>query len=193
MKLSTLNFLSYESRTRNPAAFPLFAALIALQLAALFAFVRYSLRSTWDEHLSSGIWAIVLTCLVCNVVLCFGEYFFHRYLLHIETVRFLRALCTSHLSHHKLTSIHFHDVENTVRSTYPISDVAHDDQATFPPWALIPAMASFTPFFAPIAFSFPRLPILIGGRLRHCHRPLPVRNDPCRRTTCHTTRGGSLD
>ena len=34
---------------------------------------------------------------------------------------------------------------------------------TFPPWALIPALMAFTPFFAPIAFSFPEIPILIGG------------------------------
>ncbi len=163
MRLSTLNFLSYESRTTNPAAPLLFAVFIALQLVALLAGVRYFFRSTWDQHLSSGIWAIVLTCLVCNLVVCFGEYFFHRYLLHIETVRFLRTLCTSHLAHHKLTSIGFDDAANTVRSAYPINDVEHDDQATFPPWALIPTFASFTPFFAPIAFSFPRLPILIGG------------------------------
>ena len=163
MRLSTLNFLSYESRARNPAAPLLFAAFIALQLVALFAFVRYFFRSTWDQHVSSGIWAIVLTCLMCSLVLCFGEYFFHRYLLHIETVRFLRALCTSHLAHHKLTSIRFDEAENKVCSAYPISDVEHDDQATFPPWALIPIFASFAPFFAPMAFSFPTLPILIGG------------------------------
>lgn len=161
--LSTLNFLSYESRTTNPAAPLLFAVFIALQLVALFACVRYFFRSTWDQHLSSGIWAIVLTCLVCNLVLCLGEYCFHRYVLHLETVRFLRALCTSHLAHHKLTSICFDEAEHAVRSAYPITDVEHDDQATFPPWALIPTFASFTPFFAPIAFSFPRLPILIGG------------------------------
>ena len=105
----------------------------------------------------------MLTCLVCNVVLCFGEYFFHRYLLHLETVRFLRQLCRSHRAHHKLTSIQFDDAHHTVRSTYPIDDVARDDQSTFPPWALIPFFAFFTPFFAPMAFSFPRLPILIGG------------------------------
>lgn len=163
MRLSTLNFLSYESRATNRASLLLFSVFIALQLAAVLAFVRYFFRSTWDQHLSSGIWAIVLTCLVCNLAVCLAEYFFHRYLLHIETVRFLRTLCASHLAHHKLTSICFDDAENKVRSAYPIDDAEHDDQATFPPWALIPAFASFTPFFAPIAFSFPRLPILIGG------------------------------
>ena len=89
--IDTLNFLSYENRTRNPAAPVLFAVFIALQLAVLLACVRYFFRSTWDQHLSSGIWAIVLTCLICNVVICLVEYFFHRYILHIETVRFLRT------------------------------------------------------------------------------------------------------
>ena len=163
MNLSTLNFLSYENRTTNRAALPMFALFIALQLAALLAFVRYFFRDTWDQHLSSGIWAIVLTCLVCNVFICFGEHLFHRYMLHLETVRFLRTLCTSHLAHHKLTSIQFDEAENTVRSAYAINDVEQDDQATFPPWALIPTFAAFTPFFAPIAFSFPGVPILIGG------------------------------
>jgi hemolysin III len=161
--IDTLNFLSYENRTRNPAAPVLFAVFIALQLAVLLACVRYFFRSTWDQHLSSGIWAIVLTCLICNVVICLVEYFFHRYILHIETVRFLRRFTASHLTHHKLTAIGFDVGENTVRSAYPIVDVEHDAKATFPPWAFVPLFAVFTPFFAAIAFSFPRVPILIGG------------------------------
>jgi hypothetical protein len=163
MRVSTLNFLAYENRVTNRAAPLLFAGFIALQLAAVFAFVRYFFPGTWDQHVASGVGAIVLTTLVCNLLLCFGEYFFHRYLLHIETVRFLRSLCTSHLAHHKLTSIGFDDAQSKVRSAYEISDAEHDDQATFPPWALVPFFASFTPFFAPFAFSFPQVPILIGG------------------------------
>jgi len=163
LKLRTLNFLSYESRTSNPAAFLFFAVFIALQLAVLLACVRYFFRSTWDLHLSSGFGAIVVTCLVCNLVFCFGEYLFHRYILHIETVRFLRTLCSSHLTHHKLTFIRFNDADKRVRSSYSIGDAEQDDQSTFPPWALLIFFAFFTPFFAPMAFSFPRLPILIGG------------------------------
>lgn len=163
MRLPTLNFLSFESRARHSAALLWFAVFIALQLVAIFALVRHFFRWTWDQHVSSGVWAIVLTGLLCSLLLCFGEYFFHRYLLHIETVRFLRAFCASHRKHHKLTAIGFDDEKKTVRSRYPICDVTHDDQATFPPWGLIPAFAAFTPFFAPFAFSFPRIPILIGG------------------------------
>lgn len=161
--LWTLNFLSFESRARNPAAPLLFVVFIALQLALLYLFVRHFFRDTWEAQLSAGVGAIVLTTLACSLMLCFGEYFFHRYLLHLETVRFLRQLCASHRAHHKLTSIQFDDVRHTVRSGYPIDTAARDDQATFPPWALIPFFAFFTPFFAPIAFSFPQLPILIGG------------------------------
>lgn len=163
MKLRTLNFLSYESRASNPAAFLFFTAFIALQLAVLLACIRYFFRPTWNQNLSSGVWAIIATCVVCNLVFCFGEYLFHRYILHIETVRFLRPLCSSHLLHHKLTFIKFDDVDKKVRSAYPIDNVERDDQSTFPPWALIVFFAFFTPFFAPMAFSFPNLPILIGG------------------------------
>jgi hypothetical protein len=99
MGLSALNFLSYQNRARNRAAPLLFALFVGAQLALLLATVRYFFRPTWNQHISSGPWAILLTCLSCNLVLCFGEYFFHRYLLHIETVRFLRALCASHLAH----------------------------------------------------------------------------------------------
>jgi hemolysin III len=163
IRLSSLNFLSYENRAKRQTAPLLFALFVALQLAAVLTFVRHGFRGVWDQHLAAGPSAIVLTCLVCSLVLCFAEYFFHRYLLHIETVRFLRALCTSHRTHHKLTAIHFDDRAGRVRSWYPISDASRDDQSTFPPWALVPFFAFFTPFFAPIAFSFPHCPILIGG------------------------------
>jgi hypothetical protein len=159
----TLNFLSYRSRTATRAAPLLFTAFVAFQLALLLAFVRHAFRPTWEQHLASGPVAIVLTGVACSLVLCFGEYFFHRYILHIETVRFLRSVCRSHLTHHKLTFIRFDDRTGEVRSAYPIDDAARDDQSTFPPWALIPFFAFFTPFFAAMAFSFPRLPILISG------------------------------
>lgn len=158
-----MNFLSYESRSKNPAATLHFAIFIALQLLAVWAFVWYFFRPTWDQHVAAGMGAIVVTFLVCSAVTCIGEYLFHRYLLHIETVRFLSTLCTSHRAHHKLTSILFDEAHHTVRSTYAITSVKQDDQATFPPWALVPFFAFFTPFFAPIAFSFPQVPILISG------------------------------
>ena len=168
----TLNFLAFENRAGNPAAPVLFVLFVMGQLMLLLAGIRATFRPTWDQHLASGWGAIVLTCIACNLVLCFGEYFFHRYILHIETVRFLRSLCRSHLTHHKLTFIRFDAASGLVRSAYPITDLAHDDQSTFPPWALLPFFAFFTPFFAPMAFSFPQLPILIGGyaaiAIAHC-------------------------
>jgi hemolysin III len=169
---SRLNFLSFEHQAASRAAPVWFAAFIGGQLALLLAFIRYFFRPTWDAQWASGWTAIVLTGLACSLMLCFGEYFFHRYILHIETVRFLRSVCRSHLTHHKLTFIKFDETTATVRSGYPITDVEHDDQSTFPPWALVPFFAFFTPFFAPMAFSFPRLPILIGGytaiAIAHC-------------------------
>ena len=161
MTLQSLNFLSFESRTRNSLSFPLFTLFIALHPLAAFAIVRYFFRPTWDQHLSAGFGAIVITTLACNLVFCFGEYLFHRYLLHANSISFLGRLSFGHLHHHKLTSIKF--VGDKVESAYPITDLEHDDAATFPPYALLAFMAFWTPFFAVIAFSFPHLPILIGG------------------------------
>ena len=158
----SLNFLSFENRTASRLAPLYFALFVAGQLAALLAFIRHVFRPTWNQHLQSGAAAMVTTLVTCSLVLCFGEYVFHRYLLHLETVRFLRGLYTSHLKHYKPTSIRF-DQTGRVKSAYAIVDHASDNQSTFPPWALIPFFAFFTPFFAPMAFSFPGIPILISG------------------------------
>lgn len=167
----SLNFLSFENRAGSRLAPFYFALFVAMQLAALLGFVRIVFRPTWDQHVQAGPGAMVATLLVCSVMLCFGEYFFHRYLLHLETVRFLRSLCTSHRTHHKLTAIRFART-GVVSSAYAITDEAHDDQSTFPPWALVPFFAFFTPFFAAVAFSFPWIPILISGyaaiAIAHC-------------------------
>ena len=161
--LRTLRFMSYENRRATRAAPVLFGLFIVGQLAVLWTCVWYFFNPTWNAQLAAGPPAILATWLLCSLALCFGEYFFHRYILHIETVRFLRSLYNSHLRHHKLTSITFDERTGRVRSAYPIADIAHDDQSTFPPWALIPFFAFFTPFMAPAAFSFPDVPILLGG------------------------------
>ncbi|MDO8679055.1 MAG: hypothetical protein Q7R30_10900 [Acidobacteriota bacterium] len=164
MNRINLNFLSFESRTHNPAVAPvLFGVFILAHLVVLFAFLRFAFPWTWEQQLSSGFTGILLTCLACNLVFCFGEFFFHRYLLHIDSVKWLGKLCYAHRAHHKLTSIQFDDRHSAVRSTYAIHDIDHDDSATFPPYALLLFFAFWTPFFAVIAFSFPQFPILIGG------------------------------
>ena len=161
MTLPSLNFLSFESRKTNSLSLPMFTVFIALHPLAAFLIARTFFRTTWDAQISAGPVAIVLTTLACSLVFCFGEYFFHRYLLHANSVSFLGKLSFSHLAHHKLTSITI--IDGKVRSTYPIEDVEHDKFATFPPYALLAFMGFWTIFFLPAAFSFPTFPILIGG------------------------------
>ena len=161
MKLPSLNFLSFESRSTNSLSLPLFTIFIALHPLAAFAVIAYFFPETWAQQKSAGATNIILLMIGCNLVYCFGEYLFHRYLLHANTVSLLTKLSFSHLAHHKLTSIRFTD--DKVKSEYPIVDLEHDSYATFPPYALLAFMAFFTVFFAPMAFSFPRFPILISG------------------------------
>lgn len=161
MTLQSLNFLSFESRARNPFAFPLFTVFIALHPLAAFAIIKMFFPATWAAQVSAGPVAIIVTTMACNLVFCFGEYLFHRYLLHANSISFLGRLSFGHLHHHKLTSIKFPG--DHVASAYPIVDVEHDDAATFPPYALLAFMAFWAPFLSVIAFSFPNVPILIGG------------------------------
>lgn len=161
MTLQSLNFLSYESRTRNPLALPLFTIFCAAHPLAAFAVVRYFFPATWEAQWSWGLGGVVLTTLAFNLVFCFGEYLFHRYLLHANSISFLGKLSFSHLAHHKLTNIKFPG--DHVVSAYPIVDKEHDEFATFPPYALLAFMLFLTPFLAVIAFSFPQIPVLIGG------------------------------
>ena len=163
MTLQSLNFLSFQSRTRNPLAFPLFTVFIALHPLAAFAFIRFFFPATWNAQVSAGPVAIILATLACNLVICFGEFLFHRYMLHSNSINFLGRFCFSHLHHHKLTSIKFPG--DHVESHYPITDIEHDDAATFPPYALVAFMVFLTPILSVIAFSFPNTPILIGGLL----------------------------
>ena len=121
MNRLNLNFLSFESRTSNPTVAPvLFGVFILAHLVVLFAFLRFAFPWTWQQQLSAGWGAIILTCLACNLVFCFGEFFFHRYLLHIDSIKWLGKLCYAHRAHHKLTSIRFDDRDNAVRSAYAI-------------------------------------------------------------------------
>ena len=103
MTLQSLNFLSFESRTRNPLAFPLFTVFIALHPLAAFAIIKLFFPETWAAQVSAGPVAIILTTMACNLVFCFGEYLFHRYLLHANSISFLGRLSFGHLHHHKLT------------------------------------------------------------------------------------------
>ena len=75
MNLARLNYLSYENRTKQRAPVLSFALFIGLQLIVVLACIRYFFPSTWNQHVSSGIWVILLTCLICNLVICFGEIF----------------------------------------------------------------------------------------------------------------------
>jgi hypothetical protein len=157
----SLNFLSFESRQTNRASLLLFTIFIAIHPLAAFALIAYFFPATWEAQWSLGIGVVVATTLAGNLIMCFGEYFFHRYMLHVHSTSFLGRLATSHLNHHKLTSIRFTGTE--VRSEYPIVDEDHAEASTFPPWALVAFMVALTPFLGVAAFSFPHIPVLIGG------------------------------
>ncbi len=133
------NFLSFESRNKTRSSFVWFSLFVAAHPIVMFLILRVFYREVWERELSFGISAIALSFLLWQVFLCFGEFFFHRYILHIVTIPPLKIFAKRHGAHHALTSISLEDGKGggrTIRSSYSISTLKNDEFSTFPPWAL---------------------------------------------------------
>jgi hypothetical protein len=100
---------------------------------------------------------------LCHLVFALGEFFFHRYILHILAVECLTLFYGKHLTHHALTSIYFDEPGQKLRSLYPVGSIEQDVCGTFPPWALALLLGGFTPVFVLLALRFPQVPICISG------------------------------
>lgn len=133
------NFLSFESRNKTRASFIWFSLFVVAHPIVMFVLLRSFYKELWERELSFGIVAIGLSFLLWQALLCFGEFFFHRYVLHIVTAPFLKDFAKKHRAHHALTSISVDGGDgggHTVRSSYAISTLRNDEFSTFPPWAL---------------------------------------------------------
>jgi hemolysin III len=144
-----------------------FSLLVALQIAALFVGYRVLFPKLWDRQFSSGVLGFVVVFLAIHMLLCFFEWFFHRYVLHGVTSRWLKGFATEHRHHHSLTSVRLRPVtqgsDRYVLNEYPI---VHEDQfesSAFPVYALVSFWALFTPLLVGLQLLFPSLPVMMGG------------------------------
>ena len=71
---------------------PRFAFIILATLAGLLAALRFFVPGVWTEQFLAPIWKGVVAFLVVSLVNCYVEYFFHRYVLHMPAIPFLRRL-----------------------------------------------------------------------------------------------------
>jgi hemolysin III len=161
--------LSPTSHTHRHRRFsiPLFAVLVALQVGLLFAGYRVLLPGLWERQLAGGAGAFIAVFVAMHLFLCFFEWFFHRYVLHGVTMRWLRSLATEHRHHHGLTPIRLRPVvegsDRFVLNEYPITHEAQFESSAFPAYALVAFWIWFTPLLVVSQLLLPRFPVMLAG------------------------------
>jgi hemolysin III len=150
-----------------------FFAVTVTQIIVWFSLLYWPLKQIWpdiwERQLGAGFGKIILVILATHLVLCFFEFFFHRYVLHSVTLSFLAVFAKKHRHHHGLThvvEVHSPDTgEVTVRNKYPIVEPEQHESAAFPIYALVSFWAVFSPAILLSQWLMPHVPIVVGGYL----------------------------
>ena len=147
---------------------PLFAFTLVLTFCGLCGLLWGFLPEVWEAQFLPPFWKAVVAFGAISLVLCFFEYFFHRYLLHTSAVPFLRRLYRQHARHHALTRIarkrtkdgrHLLHIENK----FPIVEVEQHEAAFFPWYAMAAFGGLLAPLLALLHFVFPGFPWFLAG------------------------------
>jgi hemolysin III len=145
---------------------PWFLYRVLLQALLLVGFIWVLFPSVWYRQLAAGPLAFGLVFVAVTVFNCFFEWTFHRYVLHLVPVKFLKHFTIQHRRHHELTEISVQTDANGAMYTvceYPIDRPEKYEASAFPWYALLAFWAVFTPGYVVLQVLFPTAPILLGG------------------------------
>jgi len=144
-----------------------FSVQMAAQYALLLVAFRFLLPGLWARQFATGWLGLLVVFLGMHLVLCFFEWWFHRYVLHSITTRWLAWFARGHRSHHSLTPIRLQPVsegsDRFVLNRYPIVEETQYPDSAFPIYATAGFMLFFTPLLAVLQWLLPNLPVLLGG------------------------------
>jgi hemolysin III len=144
-----------------------FVLLVVLQVALLLAGIRFLLPRLWEGQLSAGPLEFISVFLGIHLVLCFFEWFFHRYVLHTITTRWLKLFATEHRHHHSLTPVRLRPVaegsDRYVLNEFPITHEEQYPSSAFPFYALAAFWGVFTPLLVVLQLLLPGLPVILAG------------------------------
>jgi len=152
----------------------LFLFTIAATLAALCIALAWLLPAVWQTQWTAGWPALLGVVLIAHLTCAFGEFFFHRYVLHVPAVGFLAYFYKQHTLHHALTRVSYARsaagqpamprlVE--VKNFYPIEKDPQREASFFPWYSLAVFAGVVTPFLALLQWLLPSWPIVLGGWL----------------------------
>jgi hemolysin III len=146
----------------------LFLVTVVTTLAALFISVRFLTPGAWAEQFHHPVWSIVIAFCTISLVNSFFEFFFHRYVLHMPAVPFLRRLYRQHTLHHALTRIARKPSANGrgllyVENKYPMIEPEQGEASFFPWYSLAIFALALTPLLALLQWVLPSYPWLLAG------------------------------
>ncbi|MEX2044632.1 MAG: hemolysin III family protein, partial [Opitutus sp.] len=147
---------------------PLFLLTVLVTLAGLLAALRFLAPGVWDLQFLAPAWKGIVAFLAISLVNCFFEYFFHRYVLHMPAIPFLRRLYRQHTLHHALTRIARKPARDGrgilfIENKYPIVEPEQGEASFFPWYSLAVFSVVMTPLFAVLQWVLPSFPWFLGG------------------------------
>ncbi len=151
----------------RPFSIPLFSLSVAIQYTLLVIVLRSFAPVTWERQLAAGVGAFILVFLGIQLVNCFFEWGFHRYILHRQIHPWLSRFSSGHRHHHLLTPIKLGVNEagpgRIILNRYPITEAGQHEDAAFPPYALLGFWLFFSPLLIGLQYLLPHWPIILGG------------------------------
>jgi hemolysin III len=144
-----------------------FVAEVLAQCGVLLLVFRFAMPGVWHRQVAAGIGAFIVVFLAMHLLMAFFEWFFHRYVLHSITTRWLVYFARGHRSHHGLTPIKLQPApdggDRYILNRYPITEEEQYEDSAFPVYATVAFWLFFTPLLIVLQLLVPAMPILLGG------------------------------
>jgi hemolysin III len=147
---------------------PLFALTVLVTLAVLLGGLWVLLPDVWAAQFLAPLWKGVIVFLLISLVSAFVEYFFHRYVLHMPAIPFLRRLYKQHTLHHALTRIARRQGRDgrgilVIENLFPIVEPEQGEASFFPWYSLGVFALIYTPLLLLLQWLFPSFPWFLAG------------------------------
>ena len=158
------------SHRQERFSLPLFAFTVMASLAGLLGLLRWLAPAVWDAQFVTSAGALGAAFIAISLVICFVEYFFHRYVLHTPALPFLRRLYRQHTLHHALTRVARKPVSAGrgilhIENKFPIVEDEQHEAAFFPWYTMAVFAALLTPLFFLLQLALPSFPWFLAGLL----------------------------
>lgn len=149
---------------------PLFAFTLVASLAGLLGLLWWLAPDVWAAQFLPPAWRFGAAFVAISFVICFVEYFFHRYVLHTPAIPLLRRLYRQHTLHHALTRIARKPAKAGkgilyIENKFPIVEEEQHEAAFFPWYSMAVFAMVLAPLFALLHLVVPGFPWFLAGLL----------------------------